>query len=91
MKLIFPLWVIYFLLVFSVKWLNLTSFSKNGTLTIVNVQLGWKVDALTVPEAKVCYQDCSAGTVSVVHGSLSHGEGPHCTLCTVQTRIKNRQ
>lgn len=55
MKLIFPLWVISFLLVFSVKWLNLTSFSKNEKLTIVNILLGWKVDALTVPEAKGYY------------------------------------
>lgn len=50
MKLIFPLWVISFSLVFSVKWLNLTSFSKTENLTVVNVWLGWKVDALTVPE-----------------------------------------
>lgn len=55
MKLIFPLWVISFLLVFSVKRLNPTSFSKNENLTIVNVLLGWKVDALAVPEANGCY------------------------------------
>ena len=91
MKLIFPLWDIPFLLVFSVKWLNLTSFSKNENLTVVNVQLGWKADALTVPEASgYCYY-CRAGTVSAVRCSLSHGEGPRCSLCTVQTRSKNRR
>lgn len=94
MKLIFPLWVISFSLVFSAKWLNLTSFSKTENVTIVNVWLGWKGDALTVPEANVYYQYCSADTVSaelVVSAIKS-------TLCTlknsvpcVQTRSKNRQ
>lgn len=55
MKLIFPLWVISFLLVFSVKWLILTSFSKNENLTIVNVLLRWKADALTALEANGYY------------------------------------
>lgn len=87
MKLIFPLWVISFLLVFSVKWLDLTSFSKSENLTTVNVWLGWKGAALTVPEANVCYQYCSAGTVSAEHCNLSHGEHlvytqELCTLCT---------
>lgn len=76
MKLIFPLWVISFLLVFSVEWLYLTSFSKTENLAIVNVQLRWKVDALTVPEASVYDQYCSAGTVSAAHCSLSHGGRP---------------
>lgn len=91
MKLIFPLCVISFLLVFSVKWLNLTSFSKDENLTIVNVLLGCNVGALTAAEANVYYRYCSAGTVSAVRCSLSHGGRPHCTLCAVQTRNKNRQ